>query len=369
MLKFIYLLFFLAGAFITKVPIFGDTILNYTLALILMVSPLFIRKIVLTKQNTKYKKNILLSNVSSEFEELYNSLYFNEKSKADKVITRIKKLDILLILFTLIVPGIIFFICVQILILNLKILPYISIGIVLCLIAIIMNLYTKRRNINYTYQKEYKENIIKNLVKLVNMNLTFNDNCDQRISSIFKEANFNIDDYNTSGADDYIEGYIDENIMISACDFCAEYRKDSTRIPIFEGIFAYTKCTKNIESYIRIAPNTLKFSNSKNSIKLDSDEFEKHFDVYSDNKIITLQLLTSDIMTALMDFHIKYNLDFELAFKNDTIYMRFFTGPMFEPRLYGKSTDKQLLFTYYSILQFVANVTKKVNKTLENLEI
>ena len=74
-------------------------------------------------------------------------------------------------------------------------------------------------------------------------------------------------------------------------------------------------------------------------------------------------------MTALMDFHIKYNLDFELVFKNDTIYMRFFTGRMFEPRLYGKSTDKQLLFTYYSILQFVANVTKKVNKTLENLDI
>ena len=240
---------------------------------------------------------------------------------------------------------------------------------VLCLTAIIKHLYTKRRDINCTYQKAYKEIVIKKLVKLINTNLTFNDNCDQRITSVFEEAGFNIDDYNDLRAEDSIEGYIDENIMIHACDFSAEYKKDSKSITIFEGVFAYTKCTKNIESCIRIAPNALKLYNSKNSIKLDSDEFEKYFEVYSDNKLITLQLLTSDIMAALMDFHLKYNLDFELVLKKDTIYMRFFTGRMFEPRLYGKSTDKELLFTYYSILQFVTNVTKKVNKTLEDLEI
>ena len=49
--------------------------------------------------------------------------------------------------------------------------------------------------------------------------------------------------------------------------------------------------------------------------------------------------------------------------------MSFFTGTMFEPKTFGSSMDKQLLFTYYSILQFISNVTKKVNKTLEDLEI
>ena len=78
---------------------------------------------------------------------------------------------------------------------------------------------------------------------------------------------------------------------------------------------------------------------------------------------------SQDDIVYLIDFYKKYNLDFEVIFKNDTIYMSFFTGTMFEPKTFGSSMDKQLLFTYYSILQFISNVTKKVNKTLEDLEI
>lgn len=102
---------------------------------------------------------------------------------------------------------------------------------------------------------------------------------------------------------------------------------------------------------------------------MDSGEFEKYFDIYSQNKVIAMQLLTSDIMNCLLDFHNKYEINYEIAFRNNIIYMRFFTGAMFEPKIFGNSMDKELLFTYFCILKFIVDVTKKVNETVKKLEV
>ncbi len=49
--------------------------------------------------------------------------------------------------------------------------------------------------------------------------------------------------------------------------------------------------------------------------------------------------------------------------------MRFFTGAMLEPKLFGNSMDKKLLFNYFCIVKFILQISKKVNKTLQDIEI
>ena len=49
-------------------------------------------------------------------------------------------------------------------------------------------------------------------------------------------------------------------------------------------------------------------------------------------------------------FYNKYQIKYEIVFRENTIYMRFFTGAMFEPKIFGNSMDKELLLKYYCII-------------------
>lgn len=80
-----------------------------------------------------------------------------------------------------------------------------------------------------------------------------------------------------------------------------------------------------------------------------------------------MRVLTSDVMNCLMDFYNNYELCFEIVFKDDNVYLRFFTGAMFEPKIFGNSMDKELLLMYYLILKSVVDVAKKLNYTLQEL--
>jgi len=156
--------------------------------------------------------------------------------------------------------------------------------------------------------------------------------------------------------------YIFNNILGSG--------KNSHTEEIFKGIFAYITCNKDIGTYIKILKNRkINFANTSDRVLMDSEDFEKFFDVYSENRITTTQLLTSDIMELLVDFYKKYYLDYEIVFRNNIIYMKFSTGAMFEPRIFGNSMDKELLFVYYSILKLILEISNKVNDVLHEIEV
>ena len=54
---------------------------------------------------------------------------------------------------------------------------------------------------------------------------------------------------------------------------------------------------------------------------MDSQEFEKYFDVYGDNKIVVMQLLTSDVMNTMMDFIKQSRIKYEITIKSDEMYI------------------------------------------------
>ena len=102
---------------------------------------------------------------------------------------------------------------------------------------------------------------------------------------------------------------------------------------------------------------------------MDSKEFEKYFDVYSDSNILAMEILTHDIMEELVQFYNTYRIEFEIVIKNNNIYIRFNTGVMFEPNILKKSNDMNTLWIYYNVLKFITNVTIKINKLLKDLDV
>ena len=121
---------------------------------------------------------------------------------------------------------------------------------------------------------------------------------------------------------------------------------------------------------ITIEPNEFVNRNNKNRVDMDSKDFEKYFDVYSDFEINAMQVLTHDVMEELYSFYQKYRVKLKIIIKDDNIFIKFQTGDVFKPpKVYTKVTNSNLLWIYYVVIEFVTNFSIKLNKALEGIEI
>lgn len=146
---------------------------------------------------------------------------------------------------------------------------------------------------------------------------------------------------------------------------------------IFSGFFVAIEFPKLLPCTIRIRKNaTLKsmlsspsrHRKNKNSspierIEMDSHEFEKLYDVYSDQPILTMQLFTSDIMQMLLDFKENYDIFPEITMKENCLYLRFaIRKNLFEPNWYKRVLDYHDTQNHYMFIQSIM----KLNHSLLN---
>lgn len=326
------------------------------------------------KQNTNYKKHISLENIPPEFEKVYSELYSSHIASLEKMRKQVRWRTIIeVIAYIFAIVGYAFAKADDAIISNTVDTNIIIGGLIAFFFAIIFSY----KNIKYKkkYSENYKKEIIVNFIHLLNNQLLYNptDMNFIRAQNDYKIAEFDNKKFNRFYVDDFIEGNLDENIFLKMCDLHIQNHTGSGRNShteeIFQGLFSKTDCNKDINTVIKISKNKIKILNQENRVEMDSQEFEKYFDVYSENRLVAMQLLTSVIMELFVNFYKEYELEYEVVFKNNSIYMRFFTGPMFEPKIFGSSMDKQLLYMYFCILKFVLETTKMVNKTLQEAEI
>lgn len=138
----------------------------------------------------------------------------------------------------------------------------------------------------------------------------------------------------------------------------------------FCGLVGYIKLPKNIEGYIKVVKNASKAVNEvNNKLEMDMSEFEKMFDVETDDKIKAMQLLTADVMAELINLTSTSDVKFEFYINNDIMHIRFHTGPMFEPDTFGKSIQYNLLKSYFNTLVNVKKITEYVCNSIMSVEI
>ena len=335
---------------------------------------IFIIPYVYKRVKNNYKNNIATEDMPYEFRKIYMDLYNTHIVNLEKMRKKVRWRTVAqFTAFALFFVGYVFGRTGSVLISPTVDALLLIIGIISFFIGILLTY------LNYKYVKKYKNTykteIIADFVKLLNDKLAYVPyfTTTSQIQKDYKEANFENRSFNRFSADDYIEGNLDTDITIKLVDIHLQNVTGSGRNrhteEIFQGIFGLSKCNKNINTYIKVSKNKFKLFDNNARLEMDSQEFEKYFDIYSEDKILAMRILTADTMEYLIKFYEKYKLEFEIVFRNDKIYLRFFTGPMFEPKIFGNSMDKELLFVYYSILDFVLQVTKKINRTLQDIEI
>lgn len=127
--------------------------------------------------------------------------------------------------------------------------------------------------------------------------------------------------------------------------------------------------SKSINTNIYITSNRLFAKANKNNVRVDMPEFEKTFDVFSENKITAMGLLTADVMADLLDMKKNLGCMFEIAIEREKIYFRMHTGNSFEMSLFKDSMGVEQLKKYYDLLAYVDRITKLLNKHIKELEI
>ncbi len=297
--------------------------------------------------------------MKKSFEEIYEKVYNESNDNLESERKKDKK-------------GYVISIFVGISIFILWAIIFKSVNFLLIVVPIFIGTLIVKFNSKYTLV--FKNTVIRTFIKTYDENLSY---MPQGKIDSYSYNNAEFERYDLYSSDDYIEGVIDNNFKVKMAEVHTQdestdsdgHRKTTT---LFHGLFADIESPKKFNDTIKLRTDAKfigKLFNKKERLNMDSAEFEKHFDVYAKDKIVAMQIFTSDIMNLLIDFKEKYKIVFEITLKQNHIYVRFKTGQMFEPNTFKSSLDKQTLEKYYNIINFTLDFCKLLNKTVDETYI
>lgn len=224
---------------------------------------------------------------------------------------------------------------------------------------------------NNNYKKYFKENVIRSFVKEYSEKLNYNP-YGKIFPATYDEGEFEY--YDSFKSEDLITGTLLNDYKIEMAEVHTERRDtdsdgNTSYTTVFHGLFGKIIFDKTIDVNMKIRRNAISLFNKKNKLEMDSGEFEKKFDVFTTNKIITMQLLTADIMQMLLDFKEKNKVTPEITLKQNYLYIRFSTGDMFEASLLKNSLDYEKLKKYYDTINFTLDITEKFLKNISETDV
>lgn len=257
------------------------------------------------------------------------------------------------------------------------------------------------------YAQIYKELVIEPMLKSLDANITYDS--DGRLpSGIYEESEFG--DYLVF-AEDVMYGSLkkdckfivadiatisDENVgikydtMLSQASDYASYlsepknkkeRVNPQRQDFFEGVFVRFELPKAFETelYLRKDANDKGLFNKTIGVikpfedfrvPLDYSNFEKLFDVYAYDKVKATQIFTTDVMYELVNFYNEMKIEYEITIKENFVYLRFWNSGAFEPpTMTNFSLDKDTLYSYYELLNFIFELINKLLKIISENSI
>lgn len=258
-------------------------------------------------------------------------------------------------------------------------------AVICSVVFLIMLFIVLRKKKDFTaivnYKSEFKHKVINTIIESFDKSLKYEP--DKGITrDIYRKAKFNMfekDEFETKysnvldlcpnidnsySSDDLIYGNINANCKLLMGEIYSKTTKRNGTFSVFEGLFAEIDTPKQFSEVIYIRENKKEVSFPNLKIQLDSEEFEEIFDVYASNKILAMQLLTSDVMQELLEFYNQMKILCEITITDNHIYIEFSCGKLFEnPKTESFSLDKDTIYKYYRILDF----TFEMSNMLVNL--
>lgn len=215
------------------------------------------------------------------------------------------------------------------------------------------------------YTKDYKKIIISKFLKQINESF-----------DIYPDKGIDEADYQKSGfkegnkieSKDMIIGKLENELLIQMTDIkiknqeeCEDKIETET---LFEGLFVRVDFKKSIKKPIMLLANQKKFRNL--SAKIDNPEFEKYYDIVTENNLQAYQLYTADIIEKILEFIEKTKLYPEIIIKERYLYIRIASQNLFEPTSFNFGFDKRKFEIWYEIIKLVNDMSNHLLNTIMN---
>ncbi len=153
---------------------------------------------------------------------------------------------------------------------------------------------------------------------------------------LYRKSNF-IDKYDGYNVENFIAGKLEDHTNFQICDLLlSKIYKDSNgnehKNVLFKGIFGVLDSEEIHNFTIRINPDInnkyinriavgmRKMVGIKNTVRLENPEFERYFEVYSDNQIEAREILTIEFMEKLLILRKKINKEITIIYKEGKIF-------------------------------------------------
>ncbi|MDA3907540.1 MAG: DUF3137 domain-containing protein [Sulfurimonas sp.] len=233
------------------------------------------------------------------------------------------------------------------------------------------------------YTKEFKQNIIKPLIEAIDDKLSYNSNHHVNQYLFSRSDLFSTPD--RMSGNDYVRGNID-GTKIEFSDIHAEKRQKDSKgreswSTIFKGLFIVAEFNKNFHGKTLILPDTAQstFGNlignwlqSNNFtrdelVKMDDNNFEKEFVVYSSDQIEARYILSHTLMKKLLIFKDKSKQPVYVSFIGNHIHMAvYYDKDLFEPSIFRSLLEYKIAMEYIKTLHLAIGIVDelKLNQKL-----
>lgn len=224
------------------------------------------------------------------------------------------------------------------------------------------------------YHTNFKNNVVRKIVEAINPKFAYDPNRHISIDSFVQSRMFTQQADRYSG-DDYVTGQI-ELTDFEFSEFKAEYKTETVQDgkrrtqwhTIFNGIFFHAEFNKHIESETFIEPDTserllgkfgqkLQFSSKGKLVKLENQQFEKLFAVYSTNQTEARYILTPTMMEAMVNIQTKIGKKLYVSFVGNRVYCGVcFNKSLFEPRVLQSGVrfaDAEFMYNIFSLIELL----------------
>lgn len=321
-------------------------------------------------------------NANSDFVSLYTKLYKENFKELEALRKKERNVGLIIFAFIFIIFACIFAIPI--------LLPFVVIGIVIFVIVFVVrtfkaNVYSLDENgqprvieKKKTYKSVFKENII---IPIIKNTIPTCEYIWYKGISEFEYSRGDWERYDVYSSEDQlivpinVSNYEETKSNLVMSEVHTQDRREDSEghtqyVTLFHGLAGSVDLPKTIDCYIKVTRDKLKlFGGSKDRLNMDMSEFEKIFDVETDDKIKAMQILTADVMTDMINLIETSNIKFEFHIKNDKMYIRFHTGELFEPDVFGKSMQLDMLKKYCDISKNTIRIVEDICNKVMSVEL
>lgn len=321
----------------------------------LMFIFIFIIIIIGTVKNGRRKKVVLKEEIVNKYKSIAYDL-INNNPEFNKARSNYKIQSL--------------FACIFLVLSVTSIFVLVQLNVVLGMLGFILGMVISFIIISKRNDKVIFNNVLPKVLNRFNSDIIY-DHYKKMDRNVYREARY--ESFDRYSSDDYITGKV-QNCPYEMAEVHTERRYTDSKgrthySTIFHGMFAKITLSKSFDGYLSIVNNKIKLFNRDQYITIDNEAFEKIYDVFTDDKIKAMRLLTPDVTTKMIDIYNDTGLYFEIKIYGNNLYLRVYTSAMFSFAFSNVEKESRDIANSIAKLDSIYKITENIINEIEGFDV